>query len=261
MRRRLSRNAASSGGPATPAARDDWRICRAPAIPGGIVNQDLHRTTDERVDRFGPIADELPVRRSVTDWIGEEAEDPSWTGKGRKRYVTAGILIYRLLQSGNIVGKANQRADLEWARGLLTASERAAIEDVDSVVADAVAGWHSLRSRKDVVALLAGDRLLHEVPFSMAVRQDGQSVVLRGVIDCLVQKTTALSLSLNSRPGIPSRRTSANSTSMSKRQPRFTQDRGSKAGSFTQIERSNARFCTSARIAALDGFEPFASYL
>src|SRR5207342_1447028 len=67
----------------------DWRICRAPAVPGEIVNQDLHRTMDERVDRFGPIADELPLRRSVTDWIGE-AEDPSWKGKGRNRDVTAG---------------------------------------------------------------------------------------------------------------------------------------------------------------------------
>ena len=179
----------------------DWRICRAPAVPGEIVNHDLQKTADERVDRFGPIADELPIRRSVTDWLG--GDGPRRIAEGRKSYVTAGILIHRLLQSGDVVGKADQRAELAFARGLLTASERAAIEDLDSVVADAVVAWRALRSRKDIAALMAGERLLHEVPFSMAVRQDGQSVVLRGVIDCLVQRNDGSILVVEFKTGRP----------------------------------------------------------
>src|SRR5262249_27142961 len=85
----------------------------------------------------------------------------------------------------------------------LTAAERAAIDDVDDLAAEAVRVWQGLQSRKDVVDLLAGERLLHEVPFSMSVRNGQESVVLRGVIDCLVQKNDSSVLVVEFKTGRP----------------------------------------------------------
>jgi hypothetical protein len=68
---------------------------------------------------------------------------------------------------------------------------RATAGDVDAVVAEAVGAWRSLRSRKDVAALLAATGFF-TVPFSMTRRRrrDRHPVILRGAIDCLVQKMT-----------------------------------------------------------------------
>jgi ATP-dependent exoDNAse (exonuclease V) beta subunit len=74
---------------------------------------------------------------------------------------------------------------------------------VDDIVAEAVTAWRRLRSRKDVVSLLVGDRLLHEVPFSMSIRSNGEPVVLRGVIDCLVQKNDGSILVVEFKTGRP----------------------------------------------------------
>ena len=70
---------------------------------------------------------------------------------------------------------------------------------------EAVGAWRSLRSRKDVAALLAGERVLYEVPFSMTSRrgQDLQPVILRGAIDCLVQKNDGSILVVEFKTGRP----------------------------------------------------------
>jgi ATP-dependent exoDNAse (exonuclease V) beta subunit len=45
-----------------------------------------------------------------------------------------------------------------------------------------------MRARADVAALLSSGRGLHEVPFSMRMVRESTLVVLRGTIDCLIQK-------------------------------------------------------------------------
>jgi ATP-dependent exoDNAse (exonuclease V) beta subunit len=92
-----------------------------------------------------------------------------------------------------------------FARRLLTPGERvsAAGADIDAIVDEAVGAWRSLRMRKDVAALLSGDRILHEVPFSMVTRQSGRPVVLRGVIDCLVQRNDGSVLVVEFKTGRP----------------------------------------------------------
>jgi hypothetical protein len=168
----------------------NWRICRPPSTPTAtIVNGQAGEVVTARQDRFGPVADESLLRRSVTQWLDETGEVDSPRRSG-SRSVTAGTLVHRLFQSSVGDDDRDDPEVLAVARGLLTANERASVGDVDAVVAAAVGAWRSLRSRKDVAALLAGERVLYEVPFSMTSRrrQDRQPLILRGAIDCLVKK-------------------------------------------------------------------------
>jgi hypothetical protein len=180
----------------------DWRICRPPEAGRAAARTDPERSVSVVVDRFGPVADESPARCSVTEWL-DRPEVGRSTGEARSRNVTAGILVHRLFQSDAESRPADDLDDLARARRLLTASERASTDHLDDIVVEAVTAWRRLRSRKDVATLLAGDRLIHEVPFSMSIRSDGESVVLRGVIDCLVQKNDGSILVIEFKTGHP----------------------------------------------------------
>ncbi len=179
----------------------DWRICRPPAATSNAVREESQQRAGV-VDRFGAVSEESPTKCSVSEWLAR-SEEPHPNGEGRRRNVTAGILVHRLFQWCTDAGRADEPADLERARALLSASERASIDQVDDLVADAVSAWRRLRSRKDVVNLLAGNRLVHEVPFSMSIRRNGECVVLRGVIDCLVQKNDGSILVVEFKTGRP----------------------------------------------------------
>jgi len=179
----------------------DWRICRPPAATSNAVREESPQRAGV-VDRFGAVSEESPTKCSVSEWLAR-SEEPHPNGEGRRRNVTAGILVHRLFQWCTDAGQGDEPADLERARALLSASERASIDQVDDLVAEAVSAWRRLRSRKDVVNLLAGNRLLHEVPFSMSIRRNGECVVLRGVIDCLVQKNDGSILVVEFKTGRP----------------------------------------------------------
>jgi len=60
-----------------------------------------------------------------------------------------------------------------------------------------------MRGREDVAALLASGRILHEAPFSMMTTRDGSPLVLRGAIDCLVQKDDGSIVVLEFKTGRP----------------------------------------------------------
>jgi ATP-dependent helicase/nuclease subunit A len=181
----------------------DWRICRPPSATDDVKDEQTGASSAERVDRFGPVAKAPLIRRSVTEWL-DESGDPT-SVEGRKRNVTAGILVHRLFQSSAANGKAADDVDVAFARGLLAPTERASIGDLDQIVAEAVAAWRNLRTRTDVAVLLSGERILFEVPFSMATRRSGERVVLRGVIDCVVQKNDGSFLVVEFKTGRPSR--------------------------------------------------------
>ena len=179
----------------------DWRICRPPATSANVVAQPPENALAARADRLTPMADDTVVRRSVTDWL--DAGDAARSGSdGRQRRVTAGILIHRLMQSNAVLTPVDESAKA-FARRLLTPTERVLVPDVDAIVDEAVSAWRSLRTRKDVADLLSGERILHEVPFSMVTRHSGRSVVLRGVIDCLVQKNDGSILVVEFKTGHP----------------------------------------------------------
>ena len=178
----------------------DWRICRPPASSSSVVAQPVDRPLAPRADRFGPMADQTVRRRSVTEWL-DTGDEPGSASDGQHRRVTAGILVHRLMQSSLSPGVDEPATS--FARRLLTPSERVLVANVDALVDEAVLAWHSLRTRKDVAALLSGARIQHEVPFSMVTRHDAKPVVLRGVIDCLVEKNDGSILVVEFKTGRP----------------------------------------------------------
>lgn len=166
----------------------DWRICRTLASDPGCSFTYFARDGVARADIFGSLHDDsATARTSVTEWLNR-AQDPEVSAHGQTRDVTSGVLVHRLFQSAHALEGLDDEEVATRARDLLRPEERAATEDVDSTVAAAVAAWRAIGSRPDVAALMSRGRRLHEVPFSMRRVIDGSPVVLRGTIDCLVQK-------------------------------------------------------------------------
>jgi ATP-dependent helicase/nuclease subunit A len=185
----------------------DWRICK---VPSADAERDVAAASSSNAgarerppDRFGSVADGSQLRRAaVTTWLEDTAEiDPALPGAGRD--VTAGILVHRLFQAGAELEGREAGALLTYARTLLQPEERAAVENIDATVASAVAAWREMRGREDVAAWLASGRLLHETPFSMMTSQGGSPVVLRGTIDCLIQKDDGSIVVLEFKTGRP----------------------------------------------------------
>jgi len=71
---------------------------------------------------------------------------------------------------------------------LLRPDECPEIGDIDAIVQEGLSIWRTLSERKDVSTLLASGRVMHEVPFSLQARRDNKPVILRGVIDCVVER-------------------------------------------------------------------------
>ena len=160
------------------------------------------------MDRFGPLADEPQVMRSaVTTWLDDAPElDPA--PPGTRRDVMVGILVHRLFKSGRVLDSRDPEAQLTYARGLLQPEERAApqnlgTDNIDGIVTEAVETWRAMCAREDVGALLTSGRLLHEAPFSLMTTHDGSPVVLRGTIDCLIQKHDGSIVVLEFKTGRP----------------------------------------------------------
>ncbi|CAN5804077.1 hypothetical protein BH24ACI5_BH24ACI5_06760 [soil metagenome] len=63
--------------------------------------------------------------------------------------------------------------------------ERAAAQDVETTVRQAVTIWTAVASRAEVVRLLASADVLAEVPFSLRIEEKGRPLILRGTIDGL----------------------------------------------------------------------------
>ncbi len=179
----------------------NWRVCRASNGTGNALDQSAASGVIHS-DRFEPVSDESPATLSATEWLNR-SDDLRSIGAGPPRSATVGILVHRLLQAGVGGSRADEPTDPDRARRLLTAAERASVERLDELLAEAVNAWQRLRSRKDVVDLLDSGRVLHEVPFSMSVREDTPPVVIRGAIDCLVQRNDGSILVLEFKTGRP----------------------------------------------------------
>ncbi len=125
-----------------------------------------------------------PARATVT---GSDLDFSTASGKSRSDPRVAGRLVHRLFEVGHLHGSMPDTTTEETlARQLLRPEERAVVDDAGAVVADAVQAWRALRDREDVQALLSGGACLHEVPFSL--RDDASSSIVRGTIDCLIER-------------------------------------------------------------------------
>jgi len=165
----------------------EWRVCRPPSTPDFAPATSASGRSDT-VDLFGPIQDrDATIRRSVTEWLeASGASEAAWAGEAQE--ATAGLLVHRFFQLGDALEGLDARTLAARGRDLLRPEERAAIHDLDNTVAAAVRAWHALRSRDDVNRLLMSGRRLHEVPFSMRYEANGRSLLLRGTIDCVIER-------------------------------------------------------------------------
>jgi ATP-dependent exoDNAse (exonuclease V) beta subunit len=164
-----------------------WRMCRVPSSPNQGPQSASSTAVSQAPDRLGPLVEDAVERRSVTEWVAEPA-DAGGSYRPTSKGITAGVLVHRLLQSGheNLPGDAN--AQLAFARTLLRPAECVGVDGLDLVIVEAVKAWRSLSTRAEVSTLLASGRTLHEVPFSLVTRHHTGIVLLRGTIDCVVQK-------------------------------------------------------------------------
>jgi ATP-dependent helicase/nuclease subunit A len=137
--------------------------------------------TDERnLDRVGRIDDFLPLaadggaRVAVTDVDPSgaltEFDDPGSS-------VEVGVLVHRALEAG-----------ADDPEPLLRGDERALCQDVERLLADTREALSHIRAHPRVARLLSDEQVRwrrHEVPFSW-LRGDG--TIVRGTIDCVVQR-------------------------------------------------------------------------
>jgi ATP-dependent helicase/nuclease subunit A len=182
----------------------ELRLCRQPE-PGAAdpARPAAGRTVAEREpaarpDLLGAAAvDVQPVRTSVSTWL-EGERSPAIPGPHPPGDLVAGRVVHRLLQMEQLL-PADAPAPLAdgpvpgdeialraRAKGLITAAERASLEDVDAVAASALESWQAIRARPEIVSLLREGRARYEVPFSFHEPKSGQ--ILRGTIDCLVER-------------------------------------------------------------------------
>ncbi len=162
----------------------DCRICRSlPAEASPLLQSDPGPATADLIAAIEGA--DATARTAVTEWLSPDA-DSELPRRGEAQDSTAGILVHRLMQR---VPKETDAATIAArARGLLRAEERASLQDVDATVAAAVAAWKAIHTRADVAAILASGRCFYEVPFSLRRDVDGRFMILRGTIDCLIQR-------------------------------------------------------------------------
>ncbi len=160
-----------------------WRVCRPPAIESDRQTV-ASEPASSRIDLVAPAGGEpREPRISASEW--RRRLQPGLPNRSSRSQDGAliGILVHRLFQSGAEPDAATAMR----AHALVRAEERAAVEDIDSVVSKAVAIWTSMRQRPDVVDLLRGATVFNEVPFSLRVVSDARVEIVRGTIDSIVQ--------------------------------------------------------------------------
>jgi len=158
-------------------------LCRtSPETPA--VAASLSAGSVSPPDDFGAplVAVERP-RLSTADRVADlDTVDVAAAGPASERLL--GILVHRLFEHGD--PHAELPGAIEQCRRLLGAAERTVLDDEESLLSRAAAVWISARSRDDVTAALAGSARIFELPFSAAL--DGSGPIVRGTIDCVVQK-------------------------------------------------------------------------
>jgi ATP-dependent helicase/nuclease subunit A len=173
----------------------DWRICRAlPELAGTAALKSGEAVAEEVLDVFGAVTEREPAatRVAVSEWLNHTtAAEPALETGGDFGDLVTGILVHRLIESSQVLPVQNAcapDAELALAKQLLRPEERARLADADSTIEAALSTWRAIRSRPDVVAILASGWIEHEVPFSLRKAGDGPAVILRGTIDALIHQ-------------------------------------------------------------------------
>ena len=156
-----------------------WRVVR------GSAEQDVDRRMppepDARTILDAPMIPAAAPRLSVGEWLARHVTGGGVDPPRQPHAPLVGSLVHRLFQARVLASDDVAAA----ARGLIRAEERAALDDVEAVIASAAETWRALRERADVADLLDAPVVLTEVPFSMRLPPPDTAIV-RGTIDCVV---------------------------------------------------------------------------
>ena len=159
-------------------------------------------TAGEGDDYFDTLEPDVTLRRvTVTEWAAARGGpprrgpgDPDGPGDGPGAERLAGTLVHVLLQRAN--RDVRDRDEIRRrARGLLSADEKAGVDNCDELVNRAVETYLAILKRSEVTSLIDGD-CLFELPFSLRLDQSSDSperqtagapLIVRGTIDCLAR--------------------------------------------------------------------------
>ncbi|CAN5699077.1 hypothetical protein BH18ACI5_BH18ACI5_27220 [soil metagenome] len=176
-----------------------WRICR-PLAPSGESPEPGASSPPPQLDLVAPLAAAARQPRvSASEWRQRFSIEELPTSSMPARQAVVGSLVHRLLQRG-----AEPPTDvLVTAGALLRAEERAALEDSESVIREAVTIWESMRNREDIAMLFAGAAVMSEVPFSLRVKSAIGVEIVRGTIDSIAQAPNGNLTVLEFKTGSP----------------------------------------------------------
>lgn len=150
--------------------------------------------TEERLDDFTVLAADGAERIAATKTTLNHESASSYAA-GSTSSIEAGVLVHRALARGD--------QDIEH---LLRDDERAAVVDVEALVARARTALAQIRNHPDVVEVFgqnSGTRWRrHEVPFSW--RPGPDAPIVRGTIDCVAELATGVIEVLEFKTGRPS---------------------------------------------------------
>ena len=180
-----------------------FRSCTVPRSADQEIKPAPSGSETVASDRLGPLNEAGVVRRAVTEWVAEPLAEGQ-SRRSARRGITAGMLVHRLLQARPANLASDATAELAFARALLRPAECVGVDDLDAIVLEAIKAWRSLSTRDDVCGLLASAGVLQEVPFSLLTRHEAGAVILRGTIDCVVQKDDGSFVILEFKTGRPS---------------------------------------------------------
>jgi ATP-dependent helicase/nuclease subunit A len=220
-----------------------FHVCRAAANPASSSGSGPHLheparkgSPDDVPDDFGPASAMCPVLRTT---VTARALRLSSGGNGIHGNVPAsdmervsedeslfGRLVHRLLAAGSLdePGAVSVRR----AAALLRPEERESLEDASLVTARVVQACRALARRPDVLAILAEGTCEYEIPISWTVdaeppvgptdgtvaptesacpgtaeRHPGQTILVRGTVECLVRHPDGRVTVLEFKTGTP----------------------------------------------------------
>jgi ATP-dependent exoDNAse (exonuclease V) beta subunit len=172
-----------------------FRICRV----GDDLPVSAATTPLERVDDLDQLSVTSPVPHTVLDAVGIESPSPVYDTTVESHRLV-GTLVHRLLQRrGAAVSTEVGSLDAS-VRALLRADEQLDVADLDAIVRRAAEAYLAVSCRDDVREVCGVAKQFHEMPFTM---RDESGRVLRGTIDCLVQREDGSFAVLEFKTGRP----------------------------------------------------------
>jgi PD-(D/E)XK nuclease superfamily protein len=177
----------------------EFRICKPPPTSdrGSLLDACPQPLPSDLLGPSGVAV--LPHSASVSDWLSRSDAAGS---ADVSRELAIGRLVHRIFQFGRLNGSGVGGA-LDFGHTLLDDEDRLVLDDPGAAIAEACRVWRAMCAQPAVAELLAQGRRLHELPFSMAKRHGLDAGVLRGTIDCLVERPDGSIVVLEFKTGKP----------------------------------------------------------